>query len=318
MGRIPVVIVLGPTAVGKTAISIDLAKKLQGEIISADSMQIYKYMNIGTAKPGLEERQGIPHHLLDIVYPNEDFNVSLFQDLANKRIKEIYGRGKLPIVAGGTGLYINSLIYPLSFTDAGEDRKYRQDLQREVEVRGKNWLHNELLLVDPQTANRLHPNDIKRIIRALEVHHITGRPASKQNDHHDQRINDEYSFTLIGLTMRRDILYERINKRVDIMLEEGLVDEVKWLLENGYKSHLNSMQGLGYKEMIQYLMGRRTLTESTYILKRDTRRFAKRQLTWFRRLTHVNWIHMEDHMDKDELVKELAISISEDIVNEIP
>jgi len=305
MSKIPLVIILGPTAVGKTAISIEIAKRLNGEIISADSMQIYKYMDIGTAKPSIEEREGVPHHLLDVVYPDEPFNVSLYKDLATKTIKEIYSRGKLPIVAGGTGLYINSLIYPLDFTDAHEDKEYREKLEKEAEEKGKDWLYNKLKLVDPETAKRLHPNDVRRIIRALEVYHITGKPMSEYYGR-DLRKNHQYSIVLIGLTMERNKLYDRINKRVDIMVENGLVDEVKWLMEKGYDRNLNSMQGLGYKEIIQYLLGRRTLEEAIYILKRDTRRFAKRQLTWFRRLTHVNWLEVDTFEDKEELIKHIC------------
>ena len=308
MNKIPIIIILGPTAVGKTEISINLARQLNGEIISADSMQVYRYMDIGTAKPSLEERQGIPHHLLDVVYPDESFNVSLYKDLAVNKIRDIYRRDRIPIVAGGTGLYVNSLIYPLDFTEASEDREYRESLKEQMEGKGKDWLHNKLQLVDPQTASRLHPNDVRRIIRALEVHHITGQPISKYYNH-DHCDNDEYSISLIGLTMTRNKLYDRINRRVDIMLENGLVDEVKWLMEKGYDRHLNSMQGLGYKEIIHYLIGRRSLTESVYILKRDTRRFAKRQFTWFRRLTHVNWVDVDEFEDKDELVGYLTNTI---------
>lgn len=317
MNKIPLIIILGPTAVGKTEIAIELAKRIDGEIISADSMQIYRYMDIGTAKPDLEERQGIPHHLLDVVYPDENFNVSIYKDLAIEKIRDIYSRGKIPILAGGTGLYVNSLIYPLNFTKVARDKEYRDSLEKEVENRGKEWLHKQLQGVDPKTASRLHPNDVRRIIRALEVYHTTGKPISRyshqdqqKNEHmnNDGQNNNEYAITLIGLSIARDKLYDRINKRVDMMLENGLIDEVKWLIENGYNKDLNSMQGLGYKEIIQYLMGRRTLTESIYILKRDTRRFAKRQLTWFKRLTYVNWIDM-DEFNKDGLVDYLVDNI---------
>lgn len=316
MNKIPLVIILGPTAVGKTDISIKIAKQMNGEIISADSMQIYKYMDIGTAKPSVEERQGVPHHLLDVVYPDENFNVALYKNLATKKIKEVYSRGKLPIVAGGTGLYINSLIYPLDFTDAHEDKRYREKLEREMEEKGKGYLYNKLKLVDPQTADRLHPNDVRRIIRALEVYHITGKPMSEYYGR-DIRRNDQYSIILVGLTMDRDRLYNRINKRVDLMVENGLVDEVKWLMEKGYDRHLNSMQGLGYKEIIQYLLGWRTLEEAIYILKRDTRRFAKRQLTWFRRLTHVNWIEIDKFEDKEELIKHICDCVMGKIENQV-
>lgn len=310
MEQIPLAIIVGPTAVGKTEASINIAKRLDGEIISADSMQIYRHMDIGTAKPNTVERQNIPHHLLDIVDPDENFNVSLYQELARKKIREIHSRGKIPVVVGGTGLYVNSLIYPLDFTEAGEDQQFRENIKRQMEEKGRDWLHNELLLVDPLTANRLHPNDVRRIIRALEVYHITRQPISKHYTHKHEN-NDEYSITLIGLTMERNKLYDRINQRVDIMMKKGLIDEVKWLIENGYSSQLNSMQGLGYKEVVEYLNGRRTLMESSYILKRDTRRFAKRQYTWFRRLTHVNWIDVGMFEDKDELARHLTSLIVE-------
>lgn len=312
MNKIPLVIILGPTAVGKTDISIKIAKQMNGEIISADSMQIYKYMDIGTAKPSLDERQGIPHHLLDIVYPDEYFNVSLYKKVAAKTIQEVYSRGKLPIVAGGTGLYINSLIYPLDFTEAHEDKQFREELIMGMKKQGKEWLYNELKLVDPQSAKRLHPNDVRRIIRALEVHHITGKPMSEYYKHRFKK-DDQYNLALIGLTMDRKSLYDRINKRVDLMLEKGLVGEVKWLMEKGYGKHLNSMQGLGYKEIVEYLIGQRTLEESIYILKRDTRHFAKRQLTWFRRITNVTWLEVDRYDNKDILVKNICDAILEKI-----
>ncbi len=315
MNKIPIVVILGPTAVGKTDISINLAKQLDGEIISADSMQIYRYMDIGTAKPNMEERQGIPHHLLDIVYPDEVFNVSIYKELAYKKIREINNRGKLPIVAGGTGLYVNALIYPLDFTEAGEDREYRESLRKQMEKRGKEWLHDKLRKVDPDSAKRLHPNDVRRIIRALEVHYITGHPISNYYNR-EQNTNDEFTISLIGLTMDRSKLYDRINKRVDIMLKNGLVDEVRWLLDRGYDRRLNSMQGLGYKEIIQYLVGRRTLAESSYILKRDTRRFAKRQYTWFRRITHVNWVDVDKFETKEKLIAYLVDFINNDLSKE--
>jgi tRNA dimethylallyltransferase len=312
MGKIPVVFVLGPTAVGKTEVSIEIARALNGEIISADSMQIYRFMNIGTAKPDINERQGIEHHLLDVVYPNEEFNVSLFQQLAKKKIEDIYFRDKLPIVVGGTGLYINSLIYSLNFTTAGEDKEYRKCLEAQMIEKGKDWLHHKLYLVDPQSANRLHPNDTRRIIRALEVYHLTGKPISKQRDGQDEEDDGYFSF-IIGLTMERDKLYERIDRRVDRMLEDGLIDEVKWLIKNGYHDSLNSMQGLGYKEIAQYLAGKRTISEAIYILKRDTRRFAKRQLTWFKRLAHVHWVDVEDFEDKAQLEEYLIKTITENL-----
>jgi tRNA dimethylallyltransferase len=310
MEKIPIIIILGPTAVGKTDIAIEVSKKLNAEIISADSMQVYKYMDIGTAKPSEEERQCIPHYLLDVVYPDEDFNVSLYKRLADNKIKEVHSRGKLPLVVGGTGLYINSIIYSMSFSEAKSDTEYRKQLMTLMEERGKDWLHNKLSVVDPESANRLHPNDIRRIIRALEVHHITGKPISDDITGYVE--NCYYSVTLIGLSMDRETLYERIDRRVDQMVSNGLLDEVSWLVEKGYGIHLNSMQGLGYKEILQYLIGRRTLTESIHILKRDTRRFAKRQFTWFRRLPHVNWVDVGVFSDKNMLVEHIVNLIEKD------
>ncbi|NLJ40638.1 MAG: tRNA (adenosine(37)-N6)-dimethylallyltransferase MiaA [Clostridiales bacterium] len=301
MDKNSIIIVLGPTAVGKTSISIDLAKELHGEIISADSMQIYKYMDIGTAKPNMEERQGIPHHLLDILDPSEYFNVSIYKDMAEEEIKEIVTRGKIPIIVGGTGLYINSLLFPFDFTEAGVDLEYRQNLKELALIKGKEWLYGQLKTVDPIAALKLHPNDIFRIIRALEVHHITGEPISKYYSK-QQRKNGEYSASIVGLTMDRDKLYDRIEKRIDIMLKNGLVEEVKGLLENGYSRGLISMQGLGYKEIVDYLQGRRTLKESEYILKRDTRRFAKRQYTWFKRLKGIIWVDVGEFNNKKDLL----------------
>lgn len=302
MAKIPIVIIIGPTAVGKTKVSLNIAKRLSGEIISADSMQIYEHMDIGTAKPNIEERQGIAHHLIDIVKPDEEFNVSLFQQHAENIIEQIHHRSNLPIIVGGTGLYVHSLIYPLVFSEAGEDQGYRTEIESQAKEKGNEWLHYQLSLVDKETANRLHPNDLRRVIRALEIYKVTGQPMSQsyRQTHHQ---NDKYSISLIGLTMSRKVLYDLINQRVDIMIERGLVEEVRWLVENGYDSRLISMQGLGYKEIVQYLNGKRTLTEAIYILKRNTRRFAKRQYTWFRRLENIQWIHVDEFNHENELLE---------------
>lgn len=308
MTKIPVVIILGPTAVGKTELTIEIAKNINGEIISADSMQIYKYMDIGTAKPDVKDRQGVKHHLLDIVYPNEDFNVSIYRNLAIKKIKEIHKKHKTPLISGGTGLYINSIIHSLDFAETGKDVKFRKELSIQVAQRGQDWLYNQVKSVDPESAARLHPNDTRRLIRALEVYHASGKLISEQLANNQE--NSLFSFTTIGLTMDRQKLYNRINKRVDIMLQNGLIDEVRWLIKNGYGGHLNSMQGLGYKEIIYYLTGRRTLVESTYILKRDTRRFAKRQLTWFKRLANVDWIDVGEYFDITRIIEDITHCIT--------
>lgn len=299
-----IVVIVGPTAIGKTDVAIDLAKILDGEIISADSMQIYKYMDIGTAKPTIEERQGIPHHMIDVVAPDEEFSVAQFQQQAKKLIQDIRQRGKLPIVAGGTGLYINSLIYPMDFTDAAEDHDFRERMRALASEKGNEYVYKKLYDIDPDTAQRLHYNDIRRIIRALEVYHLTGKPMSHYNQNF-KTADKPYNSIIIGLTMDRSKLYDRINRRVDIMLEKGLIEEVKGLLKMGYNKNLTSMQGLGYKEIVTYLEGKRTLTESAEILKRDTRRFAKRQFTWFKRIKDIQWINRDDFNSKEKLVNHL-------------
>lgn len=299
-----IVVIVGPTAIGKTDVAIDLAKILDGEIISADSMQIYKYMDIGTAKPTIEERQGIPHHMIDVVAPDEEFSVAQFQQQAKKLIQDIRQRGKLPIVAGGTGLYINSLIYPMDFTDAAEDHDFRERMRALASEKGNEYVYKKLYDIDPDTAQRIHYNDIRRIIRALEVYHLTGKPMSHYNQNF-KTADKPYNSIIIGLTMDRSKLYDRINRRVDIMLEKGLIEEVKGLLKMGYNKNLTSMQGLGYKEIVTYLEGKRTLTESAEILKRDTRRFAKRQFTWFKRIKDIQWINRDDFNSKEKLVNHL-------------
>lgn len=299
-----IVVIVGPTAIGKTDVAIDLAKILDGEIISADSMQIYKYMDIGTAKPTIEERQGIPHHMIDVVAPDEEFSVAQFQQQAKKLIQDIRQRGKLPIVAGGTGLYINSLIYPMDFTDAAEDHDFRERMRALASEKGNEYVYKKLYDIDPDTAQRIHYNDIRRIIRALEVYHLTGKPMSHYNQNF-KTADKPYNSIIIGLTMDRSKLYDRINRRVDIMLEKGLIEEVKGLLKMDYNKNLTSMQGLGYKEIVTYLEGKRTLTESAEILKRDTRRFAKRQFTWFKRIKDIQWINRDDFNSKEKLVNHL-------------
>lgn len=300
MNKIPLLVIVGPTAAGKTDLAIQAAKALGGEIVSADSMQIYRYMNIGTAKPTLEERQGIPHHMIDIVDPDEEFNAALFQRGANAVIREIAGRGKLPILAGGTGLYVNSILYPMNFTDAVEDPEYRSYLNGLLGTRGNRYLHSLLEEVDPVTAARLHPNDSRRIIRAMEVYHVTGKTMMEyQQDF--RNLEPVYDLMLYGLTMDRQRLYERINLRVDIMLDAGLVEEVRGLLEMGYTKDLVSMQGLGYKEIIPYLEGRASLEEATEILKMETRRFAKRQMTWFRRESRIHWLDTDQFNSRQDL-----------------
>ncbi|MDN5276787.1 MAG: tRNA dimethylallyltransferase [Clostridiales bacterium] len=310
MEKKPLVVIVGPTAVGKTKLSIELAKALNGEIVSADSMQIYRYMDIGTAKPTAEERQGIPHHMMDIIDPAQEFSVAEYQRLATQAIDDIHRRNKIPIVVGGTGLYIKSLLYPMNFTDASYDPEFRRELQRQAETTGKEYLHKKLQAVDPKTAARLHPNDVRRVIRALEVYHLTGKPMSEYNQELE-KMDYKYNVAMIGLTMDRAKLYERINQRVDEMIEKGLLDEVKRLLDRGYTRDMISMQGLGYKELIDYFQGKVSLEEAIYILKRETRRYAKRQLTWFRAQKDIVWVNVDQFESHEALVKRCLAYIKE-------
>lgn len=297
-------ILVGPTGVGKTDVSIELAKALNGEIISADSAQVYKYMDIGTAKASPEEMQGIKHYMIDEVYPDQSFSVAQFRDRAQAYILEITTKGKLPIIAGGTGLYINSLLNNLEFTASVGDEDFRQEMQNIADEKGNEYLHNMLKDIDPESYERLHPNDTRRVIRALEVHHFTGKTISYFQEE-SKKAPSKYDYAFVGLTMDRQKLYDRINRRVDIMLEKGLVKEVQRLLNMGYSKDLVSMQALGYKEIVQYLMGEITLEEALFILKRDSRHYAKRQLTWFRRDERIEWFNIDEYTDRTILVKNI-------------
>ncbi|HHU49026.1 MAG: tRNA (adenosine(37)-N6)-dimethylallyltransferase MiaA [Caldicoprobacterales bacterium] len=314
MKKIPLIVITGPTASGKTDLAIQTAKRLNGEIISADSMQIYRYMNIGTAKPTIEERQGIPHHMIDIIDPDEEYNVALFQKHANVLIREIAGRGRLPILAGGSGLYVNSIIYPMNFTDAVDDPAYRSNLKKILEENGVIYLHNLLKQVDPDTAFKLHPNDTRRIIRALEVYHLTGKTMKEYRQNY-REMEPQYNLLLYGLTMDRQTLYRRINQRVDKMINAGLVREVISLLDRGYGKDLVSMQGLGYKEIVSYLEGLVTLEEAIEILKRDTRRFAKRQLTWFKREDRILWLDRYAFDDLSALAEWMVLDVEKKLLS---
>lgn len=276
-----VVVIAGPTASGKTDLAISLAKATNGEIISADSMQIYKYMNIGTAKPTREEMQGIPHHMLDVVKPDEPFSVALYKEKAEECIRDILSRKKLPIIAGGTGLYINSLIYNIRFSETVCDEDFRERMNALAAMEGPKVLHDRLREVDPESAEKIHFNNVKRVIRALEVFEFTGKPITLHQK--ESRLEPPpYRYLTFFLDMDREELYNRIDKRVDRMLQQGLTDEVKTLLDMGYRPGSTAMQGLGYKELIRYLNGEISLEEAIYILKRDTRHYAKRQITWFK------------------------------------
>lgn len=298
-----VVVIVGPTASGKTSLSIELAKRLNGEIISADSMQIYKYMDIGTAKPTVDEMQGIKHYLIDEILPNEEFNVVRYKELANQYIKEIFNKNKLPVIVGGTGLYISSLINNINFSESESDWELREKLKKEAQENGPQFIHNKLRAVDPDAADSIHPNNIKRVIRALEVYHQTNKPISYHNKI-SRGIPSEFNFILIGLTMDRQLLYDRINKRVDIMLQNGLVDEVKKLVELGFADSLISMQGIGYKEILSYLNNERSLDEAIEIIKRDSRRYAKRQITWFKRINEIKWFNLDNYGNTNTIVKD--------------
>jgi tRNA dimethylallyltransferase len=288
-----VVVIVGPTAVGKTKISIELAKRLGGEIISADSMQLYQYMNIGTAKPTAEERQSIPHHMIDMIHPTEEFNVAKYKEIALEYIKEIIKRNKIPIMVGGTGLYVDAVVQNIEFFEIDMSLEYRQELESRAQSKGTNSLHQELEAIDPDAAKKISPNDLKRIIRALEVYKVTGNTLSYYQKLSKEK-PPEYQFIIIGLNMDREKLYKRIEQRVDKMIKDGLVDEVKSLIEMGAKQKSTAMQGLGYKEVIGYLQGEKTLEETIEIIKRDSRRYAKRQLTWFRKNKDIFWIDVNE------------------------
>lgn len=293
MSNTPVVVIAGPTGVGKTATSIEIAKRLNGEIISADSMQIYRGMDIGTAKVTPEEMQGIPHHLIDIADPKENYSVYRFVAECKKSALDITARGKLPIIAGGTGLYIDSFLSDIDFTEVRSDEAYRRELEKLAEEKGNEYIHDLLREKDAESAEKIHPNNLKRVIRALEYHKITGSTISSHNEESKKK-SSPYDCCYICLTRDRDELYRRIDQRVDIMLDSGLVDEVKKLLAAGCSDKHTSMQALGYKEIIEYLQGRTSYEEAVETLKRDSRRYAKRQLTWFRRREDALWVNLSE------------------------
>ncbi len=305
----PLIILTGPTAVGKTELSISLAKAIGGEIISADSMQVYKYMDIGTAKIRPEEMQDVPHHLIDILDPKVPFNVAMFKDLAKKAVDEIYERGHIPIIVGGTGFYIQALLYDIDFSEEDSDSEIRDELERTAAEKGSEYLHDCLRQVDPESADAIHHHNVKRVIRALEYYRMHGEKISVHNERERQKVSP-YNFLYFVLTHDRSVLYDRIEKRIDQMMDEGLVAEVDNLLKMGYNRELVSMQGLGYKEFVPYLNHECSLEDSIYVLKRDTRHFAKRQLTWFRRERDVRWLDKSKVSSESELLKEIL-----DIIN---
>ena len=310
----PLIILTGPTAVGKTKASIGLAKALNGEIISADSMQVYKYMDIGSAKIRPEEMDGIKHYLIDELEPDEEFHVVRFQQMAKAAMEEIYAKGKVPIVVGGTGFYIQALLYDIDFTENEEDTAYRMELEQIAKENGPEKLHEMLREVDPESADAIHANNVKRVIRALEFYKLTGQKISEHNEK-ERAKESPYEFCYFVLNDDRKLLYDRIDLRIDKMMEEGLLEEVSSLKNKGYTKDMVSMQGLGYKEILDCLNGECSLEEAIYILKRDTRHFAKRQLTWFRRERDVIWVDKNNYDHDEEKILEVMLSYVRERIN---
>lgn len=305
-----IIVIVGPTAVGKTYVSVELAKKLNTEIISADSMQIYKGMNVGTAKITEEEKQGIIHHMIDIVSPDEEYSVSEFKNDAEKIIDRLTDENKIPVIVGGSGLYVNSLIYDLDFGNAKSNKKLRDYYTYYYKEHGEDALYDKLMRIDPDAAEKIHKNNVKRVIRALEVYDITGMKFSELNTD-IRKASNKYDCILIGLSMERKVLYERINQRVDEMLSNGLIDEVNSLIEKGYGKNLVSMRGIGYKEIVEHLEGNTDYEETVSILKRNTRRFAKRQYTWFLKDKDIKWFGMDNLEEIDNTINDILEYINQ-------
>jgi len=299
----PLLILTGPTAVGKTHLSIELAKRLNGSIISADSMQVYRYMDIGSAKIMPEEMAGVRHYLIDVLKPEEEFHVARFQEMAKAALDEIYREGKLPIVVGGTGFYIQALLKDVDFSGDQGASSYRRELEEKARAKGPELLHQMLKEADPASAEAIHPNNVKRVIRALEYFHETGL---KISDHNASQMEKEspYTFAYFVLNDERSRLYQRIEQRVDQMMEQGLLEEVRALQAMGYHRGMVSMQGLGYKELLAYLDGECSLKEAIAVIKRDTRHFAKRQITWFKREKDVIWLNKQEFGYQEDAILE--------------
>lgn len=306
--RNDILIIAGPTAVGKSEISIALAKKLNGEIISTDSMQIYKHMDIGSAKISKEEMDGIPHYLIDFLDPKSEFSVSEFKDLATEKIQDIHKRGKLPILVGGTGLYIDSIICNMNFTESEKDEEYRKYLNDLAEEKGNEFLHEMLKDIDPESYNSIHYNNRKRVIRALEVYKITNKPFSSFKSKNNI-YETSYNIYYYVLDMNRHNLYERINKRVDLMIEKGLINEVDMLKDMGLTSDMQSMKGIGYKELLYYIDGDLSLEDSIEMIKQGSRNYAKRQLTWFRKDPRANFINKDEYKNEEEIIDKIINDI---------
>ena len=289
MDKKKLIVIGGPTASGKTAVSVELAKRIDAEIISADSIQVYKYMDIGSAKVSKEEMQGIKHYMIDELDPSYEFSIAVFKQKAVKYIKEIYTKEKIPMIVGGTGFYVQSVIKDVSFEKVKADYELRTKLENEATMYGNKYIHDKLKQIDGISANVIHPNNLKRVIRAIEYHKLTGQTISKHNQEEKNK-KDKYNTKYFVLDMDRELLYERINKRVDIMIKDGLIDEIKKLLSMGYTEDLTSMQGIGYKEVVEYLKGNISYDKMLETIKQNTRNFAKRQLTWYRHQTNAIWI----------------------------
>lgn len=295
-------VLIGPTAVGKTKLSIELAKKFNGEIISGDSMQIYKGMDIGTAKITKEEMEGIPHHLIDIIDPDDSFSVAEFQKLVREKISEITKRGKIPFIVGGTGLYIQAVLYDYQFEETKTDLDYRRQMEKAAEVEGAEALHQQLMQIDPIAAEKIPYQNVRRVIRALEIHHVTGKKASEWQKEQQKELL--YDAAIIGLTMDRELLYSRINERVDKMIEQGLLEEVKGFYEQNLRD-CQSIQAIGYKEIYKYFEDLSTLEEAVEELKQNSRRYAKRQFTWFRNKMGVQWFNMTECVKNNNIQKKI-------------
>lgn len=295
-----IIVIAGPTAVGKTKYAIEAAKAFNGEVVSCDSMQLYKYMDIGSAKPTAEELAQVPHHLVDIIDPAEPFSVAEYQKLAKAAIEDIFARGKVPVIAGGTGLYLNSILYDMDFSNAKQDQELRQKLEKEAQEFGPEYIHNKLAELDADAAQRIHPNNVKKVVRAIEAA-ITGENI-KDFKECNTKVKD-FERILIGLTRDREELYDRINKRVDLLVEQGLFDEVKGLLEKGLTESDISMKGIGYKEIIGYFDQKYSMEEAIDLIKKNTRHLAKRQITWFKRYEDIKWLDISQYEDDNYAIE---------------
>lgn len=308
-GEIPLVVIAGPTATGKTDLSILLAERIGGEIVSADSVQIYRYLDIGSAKPTTEERRNIPHYMIDVVTPDADFTVFDYQTMARKHIFDIHSRNKLPILVGGTGLYIKALIDDYTFRSGKYNAGIRKKLQKELNDYGKEYLYQKLQEIDPSGARKLHINDTRRIVRALEYYYLTGEPISRQQELTLQK-KSPYKLIMVGLFMERELLYSRINRRVALMLQKGLLSEVKELVRRGYSSSLKSLQSLGYKHMLMYLQGNWEWEKAVSLFKQDTRKFAKRQMTWFRADKRITWMEIKPDLKIEPILDSICKTVA--------